>query len=148
MLRVSFIEYVNANKLPQDHPCVLDIIRRQFLNKPPSQDVPLQLDHMEWLNPLTNSYLSRSYNGGQVTAIQRILRNLVICLLPYFEIFRIKKMSVLFFFSKTGGFFVESGAADGEVLSNTLFLVGWKFPIFQIEALSNRRVFESFRSGT
>ena len=65
------LEYVNANKLQQDHPCVLEVIRRLFLNKPSPPDAPLRLDHMEQLNP----------SAGQVTAVQRILRNLVISLL-------------------------------------------------------------------
>ncbi|XP_046653134.1 protein Star-like [Daphnia pulicaria] len=82
------IEYANAHKLQQDHPCLLDIIRRQHLNKPSPSDVPLFLDYPNVKDP----------SAGQVTAVLRLLRNL------------------------TNGFFIESGAADGESFSNTLFL--------------------------
>ena len=32
-------EYINSNKLAQDHPCVIDIIRRQFLYDPSPRNV-------------------------------------------------------------------------------------------------------------
>jgi hypothetical protein len=37
-------DYMNANKLPQDHPCVIENIRKHYLNKPPPSDAPLKLD--------------------------------------------------------------------------------------------------------
>lgn len=37
-------DYLNANKLPQDHPCVIETIKRHYLNKPSPPEVPLQLD--------------------------------------------------------------------------------------------------------
>lgn len=82
------IEYANEHKLQQDHPCLLDIIRRQYLNKPSPADVPLYLDYPN----------IKDQSAGQVTAVLRLLRNL------------------------TKGFFIESGAADGESFSNSLFL--------------------------
>jgi hypothetical protein len=60
-------EYANAHKLQQDHPCLLDIIRRQHLNKPSPSDVPLFLDYPNVKDP----------SAGQVTAVLRLLRNLV-----------------------------------------------------------------------
>jgi hypothetical protein len=43
--KILLKEYANAHKLQQDHPCLLDIIRRQHLNKPSPSDVPLFLDY-------------------------------------------------------------------------------------------------------
>jgi hypothetical protein len=65
--KILLKEYANAHKLQQDHPCLLDIIRRQHLNKPSPSDVPLFLDYPNVKDP----------SAGQVTAVLRLLRNLV-----------------------------------------------------------------------
>lgn len=60
-------DYVNTHQLPQDHPCVLDIIRRQFLNKPASKNLPLNLQYPD----------NKEQSAGQVKAILRLLNNMV-----------------------------------------------------------------------
>ena len=42
---------MNANKLQQDHPCVIDIIRRFYLHHPPPANAPLLLDNPGQLDP-------------------------------------------------------------------------------------------------
>ncbi|XP_057372289.1 uncharacterized protein LOC130693183 [Daphnia carinata] len=99
------IEYANEHKLQQDHLCLLDIIRRQYLNKPSPADVPLYLDYPN----------IKDQSAGQVTAILRLLRNL------------------------TKDFFIESGAADGESFSNSLFLeryMNWTGLLIELEPKS------------
>ena len=61
---VSKIDFMNANKLQQDHPCVIEIIRRFFLNEPPPANVPLILDNPGDMDP----------SAGQVTAIIKHLK--------------------------------------------------------------------------
>ena len=63
----SLKEYANSHRLQQDHPCVLDIIRRHYLTTPSPPEVPLKLDFPNQTNP----------SAGQVTAALRLLRNLV-----------------------------------------------------------------------
>ncbi len=62
-----FIDYINTNKLPQNHPCVIETIRKHFLYKPPTSDVPLKLD--------SNDMKDRS--SGQTDVILKLLKNQV-----------------------------------------------------------------------
>ncbi|KAI9562649.1 hypothetical protein GHT06_010103 [Daphnia sinensis] len=79
-------EYANANRLQQDHPCVLKLIRSEYLYQP--SDVPLNLSRPLVADP----------SSGQSKVVLAHLRN------------------------QTGGFFVECGAFDGELGSNSLFM--------------------------
>lgn len=60
-------DYMNANKMEQDHPCVIETIRQFFLHKPPPSNVPLKLD--------SNDAGNRS--PGQTAVIMRLLKNQV-----------------------------------------------------------------------
>ena len=57
-------EYANSHRLQQDHPCVLELVKRSFLKEPFSRDVPYGLHQMQKLDP----------SAGQAKAIMRILR--------------------------------------------------------------------------
>nr|CAH0103423.1 unnamed protein product [Daphnia galeata] len=59
------LEYINENKLPQDHPCVIETIRRHYLKAPSPPDVPLNL--------VSDSDEDRS--PGQTGVILRLLKN-------------------------------------------------------------------------
>ena len=54
---------MNAGKLQQDHPCVIDVIRRFYLHHPVSKDVPLQLENPDEIEP----------SAGQARAILKHL---------------------------------------------------------------------------
>ncbi|EFX85456.1 hypothetical protein DAPPUDRAFT_314237 [Daphnia pulex] len=58
-------DYMNTHKLPQDHPCVIETIRKHYLIQPSPQDVPLRLD--------SNDDADRS--PGQTGVIFRLLKN-------------------------------------------------------------------------
>ncbi|EFX78419.1 hypothetical protein DAPPUDRAFT_105159 [Daphnia pulex] len=58
--------YLNANKLAQDHPCVIETIRRHYLNQPPSPQVPLKLDSDD---------ISKDESPGQTDVIMKLLKN-------------------------------------------------------------------------
>nr|CAH0102185.1 unnamed protein product [Daphnia galeata] len=58
-------EYANANQLQQDHPCVIRLIRNNYLRKPAPRDLPYQLDKPTLIDP----------SDGQSQAILRLLRN-------------------------------------------------------------------------
>ncbi|KAI9562622.1 hypothetical protein GHT06_010076 [Daphnia sinensis] len=59
------VEYANQNKLQQDHPCVVQLIRKNYLVQPAPQNVPYQLGNPLLLDP----------SDGQAKGILRILRN-------------------------------------------------------------------------
>lgn len=61
------LEYANSHKLQQDHPCVIEIIRRDFLRQPFPANVSYQLHNMEVPDP----------SAGQAKGIMRILQNQV-----------------------------------------------------------------------
>ena len=65
------IEFANLNRLQQDHPCVIQLIRRHFLHPPAPKDVPLNLKFPNFTNP----------SAGQSQTILRYLRNQVINLM-------------------------------------------------------------------
>jgi hypothetical protein len=44
-------EYANTNRLQQDHPCVIELIRSQYLYRPSSPHIPLNLSHPEVVDP-------------------------------------------------------------------------------------------------
>ena len=71
-----FIDFINANKLEQDHPCVLEMIRRHFLHEPSPPEIPYNLD-----NPAANlgSDDLESNNNVSITApyIIGLLKNQV-----------------------------------------------------------------------
>jgi hypothetical protein len=58
-------EYANTHRLQQDHPCVLDLIRKNYLKKPWGPEVPFDLHNPKTADP----------SAGQAKAIMRILRN-------------------------------------------------------------------------
>ncbi|XP_046459069.1 protein Star-like [Daphnia pulex] len=59
------IEYANANKLQQDHPCVIRLIRRNYLLQPAPKSLSYRLDHPGSPDP----------SDGQSQAILEILQN-------------------------------------------------------------------------
>ncbi len=63
---------MNSNRLAQDHPCVIDIIRRHYLNAPQPAHVPYNLTN--------NGSTSDNYDpsAGQSSVILNLLKNLVI----------------------------------------------------------------------
>jgi hypothetical protein len=64
----NVLEYVNAHRLQQDHPCVLEVIRREFIHEPaPAEEAYKGLHNKDVLDP----------SDGQATAIMRLLRNQV-----------------------------------------------------------------------
>ena len=58
---------MNAHKLQQDHPCVIEIIRRHFLKKPSPPNVPLKLESSNDKDP----------SPGQSGVIFKLLKNKV-----------------------------------------------------------------------
>ena len=62
-----YLEYVNAKKLQQDHPCVLHIIRSAYMHNPVSKTVPYKLSKPNVKDP----------SVGQSRAILRLLHNQV-----------------------------------------------------------------------
>jgi hypothetical protein len=63
----TFIDLANQNKLQQDHPCVLHLIRKLFLRKPASWNNSYYLREPEFINP----------SKGPSQAVLRLLRNQV-----------------------------------------------------------------------
>lgn len=61
------LEFMNYNRLQQDHPCVINYIRRHYLKGPPLSGVPLNLDYPEVRDP----------SDGQPNTILDLLRNQV-----------------------------------------------------------------------
>ncbi|XP_046638282.1 protein Star-like [Daphnia pulicaria] len=59
------LDYINANKLAQDHPCVIEIIRKHYLNEPSPPNAPLKLGSKD-LN---------DRSPGQTGVIFRLLKN-------------------------------------------------------------------------
>lgn len=60
-------EYINQRRLQQDHPCVIEIIRKQYLNKP-----PVMLGKVEEPKTITDP------SSGQSQIVLRLLKNQVI----------------------------------------------------------------------
>ncbi|XP_057380610.1 uncharacterized protein LOC130703006 [Daphnia carinata] len=64
-LQQCTIEYANAHKLQQDHPCLIRLIRDHYLHPPAPRSLPYHLDYPEILDP----------SDGQSKGILRLLRN-------------------------------------------------------------------------
>ncbi len=58
---------MNFNRLQQDHPCVINYIRRHYLKEPSPSGTPLNLDYPEVKDP----------SDGQPDTILHILKNKV-----------------------------------------------------------------------
>ena len=56
-------EYANSQRLQQDHPCVLELVKRSFLKEPFPRHVPYELRQKDKRDP----------SAGQANAIMRIL---------------------------------------------------------------------------
>lgn len=103
---------VNSVIMEQDDPCILSLLRGQYLH-PPSKD-KLNLEAPEVTNP----------SMGQAQSILEILKN------------------------KQNGFFVECGALDGELRSNTLFMereLGWEGILIEADPKNFQKVKEKNR---
>lgn len=62
-----FVESMNFNRLQQDHPCVIEIIRRRYLHPPADPDVPYVLNAPNTTDP----------SAGQAKRILKYLGNQV-----------------------------------------------------------------------
>ena len=62
-----FIESMNSDRLQQDHPCVIEIIKRFFLHPPAAPEVPYVLSSPNKIDP----------SAGQAAGILNYLRNQV-----------------------------------------------------------------------
>lgn len=58
---------MNSNRLQQDHPCVIETIRRRYLHPPADADVPYVLNAPNTTDP----------SVGQATSILKYLGNQV-----------------------------------------------------------------------
>lgn len=58
---------MNAGRLQQDHPCVLNNIRKHFLKPPPVSNKQLHLDYPEIVDP----------SDGQAEVVTRLLKKKV-----------------------------------------------------------------------
>ena len=58
---------MNLHKFQQDHPCVIDTIRKHFLNKPSPPEVPLKLKLGK----------DQDRSSGQTGVIFKLLQNMV-----------------------------------------------------------------------
>ncbi|XP_045034690.1 uncharacterized protein LOC116933298 isoform X3 [Daphnia magna] len=67
-LQLCTIEYANTQKLEQDHPCVIRLIRDHYLHHPAPRDLPYHLNKPEILDP----------SDGQSKGILHFLRNQVL----------------------------------------------------------------------
>jgi hypothetical protein len=66
-------DYANANRLQQDHPCVIELIRSQYLYRSSPPNVPLNLSHPEVADPsAAQSKVALTHLHNQVSYIIRI----------------------------------------------------------------------------
>lgn len=70
MIYFAPTEYMNTNKLAQDHPCVIDMIRRHYLEEPSPPDVPYNLTDATAAD-------SDHSQAGQVSTVLGYLKNKV-----------------------------------------------------------------------
>ena len=75
-------DYINENKLQQDHPCVIDIIRRDYLNPPASWEVPYILG--------SSTEPNGDPSPGQAQHVLKLLNNQV----SLMTLFNFKKSSL------------------------------------------------------
>jgi hypothetical protein len=61
------VEYANENQLQQDHPCVIRLIRENYLRHPAPKNVPYNMNDPETIDP----------SDGQSFEILRLLHNQV-----------------------------------------------------------------------
>ncbi|KZS12671.1 Uncharacterized protein APZ42_022814 [Daphnia magna] len=109
-------DYVNSHQLQQDHPCVIDIIRRKYLHSPSAVNGSVFVERTDVIDP----------SAGQSSIVVPHLNN------------------------KTGGFFVECGAGDGETLSNTYYMekqLKWQGVLIEADRKSFSRILASKRQS-
>lgn len=66
-------EYMNFHRLQQDHPCVVNYLRRHLLKEPALPNLPFKLDYPEVSDP----------SMGQPNEILQILRHQVLFFILY-----------------------------------------------------------------
>jgi len=71
-------DYINDHRLPQDHPCVIETIRRDYLNQPAADEEPLVLRQPN----------KADQSVGQAPAILRHLDNKVLIKQISFQYFK------------------------------------------------------------
>lgn len=69
-----YIDSMNDEKLSQDHPCVIETIRRRYLHPPADPDVPYVLNAPNTIDPSVGQAKSiLKYLGNQVKDIYGLL---------------------------------------------------------------------------
>lgn len=62
---------INSQRMPQNHPCVIDIIRRRYLYPVVDDEVDYKLKHPEVVDPSKGQAARwRQYFGNQVSPLQ------------------------------------------------------------------------------
>ena len=66
-----YVEWMNADRLQQDHPCVIKTIRRRYLHPPADLDIPYNLTAPNTADPSVGQAASiLKYLGNQVIRTQ------------------------------------------------------------------------------
>ena len=144
------VQYANDNRLQQNHPCVIQLIRRHFLQPPAPKESLLNLKFPNHTNP----------SAGQSQAILQYLRNQVRTSSSFLSIFSLDlacfilldvDVEVLFtLHHQTNGFFFECGAYDGEAISNTLYMerfLNWTGVLVEAHDTSYRKLLAKKRKS-
>lgn len=108
------IDAMNTVIMEQDDPCILNLLRKNFLF-PPSKE-KMTLEQPDVMNP----------SMGQAQSILEILNN------------------------KRKGFFIECGALDGEIRSNTLYMereLEWEGILIEADPENYKKVVEKHRKA-
>jgi hypothetical protein len=130
---VFITENVNSIVMDQDDPCILNLLRGQYLH-PPSKN-KLSLEAPEVNNP----------SMGQAQSILEILKNKV---MHHIKAIIHSYCLIVYCFQQENGFFVECGALDGELRSNTLFMertLGWEGVLIEADPKNFLKVQEKNR---
>ena len=136
-------------KLEQDDPCLLSLIRDRYLHRPsekklnldaPIVDNPSMGQSQSILDILGKDKVYNIYMYIYKKKKKKKKKNDLICIEKINFNYQKKK--------KENGFFIECGALDGQVRSNTLFMeqhLGWQGVLIEADPKNYKKLLEKNR---